>query len=391
MMDHQVFISYASEKGKQSKNDFSVAKKIYNALQAKNIHYWLAPKEIQPGDTWINEIIDAIEQSKVVVMVFSSNANKSNWVKREINHALDKNKTIIAFSIENVLPQGTFKLLKSNFQWLEACTSPLKTHIERLVEAVQEHLKITPTPPAQDYLINPFTEFMVIHDPARFIGREAELRRLMTLLQGGSAALLGELKIGKSSLLRHLARHWQGKVIGPLDCHSLEDRSDFIQNISEALDLDNCDWQTIRKTLNSSQLLFLLDELDYGPECGITHADIALFRSVCDSNRDFKMVAVSRTPLKEVFPDTGRGSPAFNFLVPFRLGLFTEVEARLLLNHPWAPDVALFKTETREQLLELAGYHPYKLQLAAFHHFESLADPTYDWQTRYRQDMEQML
>jgi len=148
---------------------------------------------------------------------------------------------------------------------------------------------------------------MAIHDPARFIGREAELRRLMTLLQGGSVALLGEPKIGKSSLLRHLARHWPGKVIGPLDCHSLNDRSDFFQNISDALDLDNCDWKTIRKTLKESQLLFLLDELDYGPECGITHADIALFRSVCDSNRDFKMAAVSRTPLREVFPDTGRG------------------------------------------------------------------------------------
>jgi len=73
------------------------------------------------------------------------------------------------------------------------------------------------------------------------------------------------------------------------------------------------------------------------------------------------------------------------------LGLFTEIEARQLLNHPWAPDVALFDTETCGRLLELTGCHPYKLQLAAFHHFESLADPTYDWQTRYRQDMEQML
>jgi hypothetical protein len=188
--------------------------------------------------------------------------------------------------------------------------------------------------------------------------------------------------------LRHLARHWQGKVIGPLDCHSLKDRSDFLQNISEALDLNNCDWQTIRTALNLSQLLFLLDELDYGPECGITHADIALFRSVCDSNRNFKMLAVSRTPLNEVFPDTGRGSPAFNFLVPFTLYPFNEVEAGQLLNHPWASDVPLFNTETCEQLLELTGCHPYKLQLAAFHRFESLADPTYNWQIRYQQEMD---
>ncbi len=73
-MDHQVFISYASEKGKHSKNDFDVAEKIYNALEAKNTRCWLAPREIHPGDEWIDEIINAVEQSKVVVLVFSSNA-----------------------------------------------------------------------------------------------------------------------------------------------------------------------------------------------------------------------------------------------------------------------------------------------------------------------------
>lgn len=387
MMEHQVFISYANDKGNHSTNDYQVAEKIRNALKAKNVHSWLAPKKIQPGEDWINEIIDAVEKSKVVILVFSANANKSTWVKREIKHSLTKDKIIITFQIEKVLPEEALRALVSNYQWLDACTTPRQAHIDRLVEAVQTHLGIASSSP-NGFPLNPFTEFMAIHDPARFIGRETELRRLMTLLQGGSVALLGEPKIGKSSLLRHLARHWQGKVIGPLDCHSLKDRSDFFQNISEALDLDNCDWQTIRKTLNLSQLLFLLDELDYGSECGITHADIALFRSVCDSNRDFKMVAVSRTPLNEVFPDTGRGSPVFNFLVPLTLYPFNEVEAQQLLNHPWAPDAPLFNTETCEQLLKLTGCHPYKLQLAAFHRFESLADPTYDWQTRYQQEMD---
>jgi hypothetical protein len=73
------------------------------------------------------------------------------------------------------------------------------------------------------------------------------------------------------------------------------------------------------------------------------------------------------------------------------LDLLTEVEARQLLKHPWAPDLPLFNTEIREQLLELTGCHPYKLQRAAFHRFESLADPVYDWQSRYHQDLEQML
>jgi hypothetical protein len=184
-------------------------------------------------------------------------------------------------------------------------------------------------------------------------------------------------------------------VLGPLDCQSLKDKADFYENIAKALKLDRNDWQTIRGTLNESHILFLLDELDFGSQCGITHADLALFRSLCDGNRNFKMVSVSRIPLKEVFPDTSRASPAFNFLVPFTLGSMTETEARRLLDHPWAPGALSFDESSIDQLLMMAkcndGYHPFKLQRAAHHRFESLADQAYDWKAGYRQDMEQML
>jgi hypothetical protein len=191
----------------------------------------------------------------------------------------------------------------------------------------------------------------------------------------------------------HLVRNWSSdaKVIGPLDCMSLEDRDDFYEQIAEAFELENSNWRTIRRALSINRFLLLVDELDTAPEQGLTHTDLTRFRAICGSNENFKMVAVSRIPLKEVFPDTGIGSPAFNFLVPFTLGSLTEADARQLLNHPWAPDAPLFDAGTCEQLLELTGYHPYKLQRASFHRFEFLADPAYDWQAGYRQDMEQML
>lgn len=393
-MMHQVFISYANDKDSRNNRDFQVAETICNALEAKNIRCWMAPRRISPGADWINKLYDALEKSKLVVLVFSSNTNKSPWVMREINYALDMNITIIPFIIENVSPRGTFRALKSNFQYLEAYTPPLQEHIDKLLKAVQEHLAdTTPPPQPQKLLANPFIDTIAIHDPARFIGREAEMRRLMTLLQGGSVALHGEPKVGKSSLMLHLVRNWgsEAKVIGPLDCMSLEDRDDFYEQIAEALELENSNWRAIRHALNSDRILLLVDELDTGPVQGLTHTDLTRFRAICSSNYNFKMMAVSRIPLKEVFPDTGIGSPAFNFLVPFTLGSMTGGEALQLLNHPWAPDLPFFNDETCEQLLELTGCHPYKLQRVAFHRFESLAYPAYDWQSGYRQDMEQML
>ena len=162
----QVFISYAA-------NDRNAADMIASALEAKNIRFWIAPRDIRPGDEWPDKIPDAVEKSSLVVLVFSANANKSKWVMREINHALDENKTIIPFRIENVSPQGTLKLLKSNIQWLDASKPPLEGHIKKLAAIVQQHLGITPSPPhphpqPQDFPPNPFSEIRAIQDPARF-------------------------------------------------------------------------------------------------------------------------------------------------------------------------------------------------------------------------------
>jgi hypothetical protein len=76
-------------------------------------------------------------------------------------------------------------------------------------------------------------------------------------------------------------------------------------------------------------------------------------------------------------------------LVPFTVGSFSEAEARQLLAHPWAPGAPLFDADTCEELFALTGSHPYKLQRVAYYRFETLADPAYDWQAGYRQEMEQ--
>lgn len=238
---------------------------------------------------------------------------------------------------------------------------------------------------------NPFTDLLAVRDPARFVGREAELRRLQALLQGGSVALLGEPKVGKSSLLYHLARNWTATAVEPIDCQGLQDRDDLYACIAEALSLDDHRWRTVRQAIQENPVLLLLDELDAGRECGLACADLARLRAVAGQNPEFRLVAASRTPLREVFPDPGRGSPAYNFLQPLTLGPLAEREAYALLAHPWAPGAPLFEDETCARLVELARCHPFRLQRAAFHHYEALADPGYGWQAAYQREMEQML
>jgi hypothetical protein len=267
--------------------------------------------------------------------------------------------------------------------------------------SVPPSVPLAPAASAGDQLMpatppNPFTSTIALRDPTHFIGRQAELRRLRAMLHSGSVSLQGEPKIGKSSLLWRMADEGRETkdelVIGPLDCQALADRDDFYEHLAQALDLQDAAWRAIRSALQTRPALLLLDELDAAPACGLAHSDLARLRAACSANRALHIIVASRAPLKDVFPDTGRGSPAYNFLQPLTLGKLTAPEARLLLTHPWDPAAPPFDAPTCDQLLALAGRRPFQLQRAAFWRYESLHhDPAHDWRAAYQQDMEQML
>ncbi|NIM16445.1 MAG: SUMF1/EgtB/PvdO family nonheme iron enzyme [Candidatus Aminicenantes bacterium] len=144
-MEHQVFISYATDKGDSTgSKERQAADMICSRLESEGIRCWIAPRDILPGDDWLDSIIDAVEKSEVVVLVFSANANHSQWVKDEIKLALDKNIKIIPFRIDDVSPQGGLRILKVRCQWLDAYTPPLDKHIEQLVTVVCQYLGIEP-------------------------------------------------------------------------------------------------------------------------------------------------------------------------------------------------------------------------------------------------------
>jgi len=141
---HQVFISYASENINSTTSDRQVADRICSALESQGIRCWIAHRDILPGDDWMDAIIDAVDQTKIIVLVFSANTEKSQWVKDEIKLALEEKRTIIPVRIQDVNPQRALKLLKVRCQWMDAFTPPLEKHIESLVKIVSRHLGLEP-------------------------------------------------------------------------------------------------------------------------------------------------------------------------------------------------------------------------------------------------------
>jgi formylglycine-generating enzyme required for sulfatase activity len=137
---HQVFISYYGRKKGSSGTDREMADRVCAALEENGIRCWIDHRNIPPGRDWPDEINKAISQSKIMVLVLSSNSEKSRYIKMEVTQAVNKNVTIIPFCIEDVTLRGGLELLLVDCQWIFAHSGLKKQHLKRLVDEVRARL-----------------------------------------------------------------------------------------------------------------------------------------------------------------------------------------------------------------------------------------------------------
>jgi hypothetical protein len=137
-MAHDVFISYSSK-------DKRVADAMCNKLESNGIRCWIAPRNIRAGMDWGGAIMHAINNCQLMVLVFSSNANASQPIKREVERAMSKGVMVVPFRIEDVQPAGSLEFYLSTSHWLDALPPPVEQHLQRLVEDVKELMPMLPT------------------------------------------------------------------------------------------------------------------------------------------------------------------------------------------------------------------------------------------------------
>jgi WD40 repeat protein len=135
-MSNDVFISHSSK-------DKVIADALCAALESRGVRCWVAPRDILPGQEWGEAIVDAIAASRIMVLIFSANANASPQVRREVERAVHGDVAIVPFRIEAVMPTKSMEYFISTPHWLDAMTSPLEQHLVTLSDTVQRLLNGT--------------------------------------------------------------------------------------------------------------------------------------------------------------------------------------------------------------------------------------------------------
>ena len=107
----------------------------------------MAPRDILPGLSWASAIVDGIDSARAAVLVFSSAANNSQQIEREVQHAIDKGLTVVPFRIEDVKPREALAYCIGAVQWLDALAPPMEASYDQLSKVVRQIASLPPPSP----------------------------------------------------------------------------------------------------------------------------------------------------------------------------------------------------------------------------------------------------
>lgn len=127
------FVSYASP-------DAPVANAVVEILEQHGIKCWIAPRNVTPGSQYADEIVGAINNSKVLVLVLSEHAAESAHVGREIERAASKRRRIFVLRTDATPLTRSFEYFLSDSQWIDVAALGMPAALTKLTQAVGQRL-----------------------------------------------------------------------------------------------------------------------------------------------------------------------------------------------------------------------------------------------------------
>jgi len=252
--------------------------------------------------------------------------------------------------------------------------------------------------------VNPYQNRGPIFQPDGFVGRERELAQIRdSIEQGGCVSLIGERRVGKSSILNmikldHEVRRFEWQM-GPaeqqreyvclfVDCQYLvgATESEAIQFLLERFE-DSFGTPRVEPTLEAlrvvtrqsvgvsgTRLVLLLDEIDV--LAANANLRPSFFSFLRGWSQDFRIVFLSASKENNVERLTwndNAGSPFWNIFRTLYIGPFTQEDAEWLVREPSALQGCEFSPDDERLIFDLGGRQPLFLQIACDHTFQARA------------------
>ena len=129
-----VFISYST------KNE-NIANKINNTLKQYGFKTWFAQESVLAGQSYAKDIVNAIQSSSCLLLLYSSNSDSSVHVQKELDLALKYQKKIYPLRIENIEPKEAMEYFLSGSQYIDIFND-FNLEFNKFIEYLKEELGI---------------------------------------------------------------------------------------------------------------------------------------------------------------------------------------------------------------------------------------------------------
>ena len=137
---HDVFISHSTK-------DAAIADAVCHRLEDGNIRCWYAPRDVQAGIPWMRQLIQAIREASVFLLIYSEEYNQSQEVIRELTEAVSSGCTIVPFRVDQTEMNDDLAYYLRPIHWLDAINPPTQSQIESLFSHIQRVLGRDDPPP----------------------------------------------------------------------------------------------------------------------------------------------------------------------------------------------------------------------------------------------------
>ena len=256
--------------------------------------------------------------------------------------------------------------------------------------------------------MNPFTFGNPIKEPERFIGRKAETRQILNRLLSSaheSTSIIGERRIGKTSLLNYLAnpevaaglgltpdkfclvyvdfqgltditpqRFWQ-RVLSKMTRSACDESlKPGIQRLAEQSEFDLFDLEDLFETATGKGLttVLLMDEFEYVTQNPNFKSDFFGGLRALAIHHGVALIPATRRELVDLcHSDEIKGSPFFNIFANVVLRPFTRAEVDEMLTGYANGGDFTFTPEERDFVCSLGGGQPFFAQMASHYLVEA--------------------
>lgn len=256
--------------------------------------------------------------------------------------------------------------------------------------------------------MNPFTFGNPIKDPARFIGRVEDIRQIVNRLRSSaheSTSVVGERRIGKTSLLKHLDNPQVAAGLGLpsseycmvyIDFQGLTDITPQrfwervlrkmersiclpslvpeIQEVSQSGNFDLFDLEDLFDRIADEGLttVLLLDEFEYVTQNPNFGPDFFGGLRALAIHQNLPLVTATRRELVDLcHSEELKGSPFFNIFANVVLRPFSKEEVYRMLDGYLAETKLTFSEQEKDLVIGLGGGYPFFTQMAGNYLFDA--------------------